>query len=109
MKTTALLALLALTLCARADLTEEQRRVPREVESPDPKLAKIVLIAGSVSNSPGSHEYFAGCALMMDWLKQADPTLDGESNRGSGDGYLGRVVVPLMLKSISDFALVSAG
>lgn len=70
MKTTSLLALLALTLFARADLTEEQQRVPREVESPDPKLAKIVLIAGSVSNKPGQHEYFAGCALMMDWLKQ---------------------------------------
>jgi len=70
MKTTALLTLLALTLFARADLTEEQQRVPREVDSPDPKLAKIVLIAGSVSNKPGQHEYFAGCALMMDWLKQ---------------------------------------
>jgi hypothetical protein len=70
MKTPTLLALLAFTLCARADLTEEQQRVPREVESPDPKLAKIVLIAGSASNSPGAHEYFAGCALIMDWLKQ---------------------------------------
>ncbi|MDR3402215.1 MAG: ThuA domain-containing protein [Chthoniobacter sp.] len=71
MKTpTLLLTLLALTLCARADLTEEQRRVPLEVDSPDPKLAKIVLIAGPVSNKPGEHEYFAGCALMMDWLKQ---------------------------------------
>jgi hypothetical protein len=70
MKTSILLALLALTLFTRADLTEEQQRVPREVESPDPKLAKIVLIAGSVSNKPGQHEYFAGCALMMDWLRQ---------------------------------------
>lgn len=71
MKTpTLLLSLLALTLCARADLTEEQRRIPLEAESPDPKLAKIVLIAGSVSNKTGQHEYFAGCAMMMDWLKQ---------------------------------------
>jgi len=71
MKTpTLLLALLSLTLCARAELTEEQRRVPLEAASPDPKLAKIVLIAGSTSNKPGQHEYFAGCALMMNWLKQ---------------------------------------
>jgi len=70
MKTLPFLFLLALSLCARADLTEEQRRVPLEVDSPDPKLAKVVLIAGSVSNRPGQHEYFAGCAMMMDWLKQ---------------------------------------
>ena len=64
-----LLLLLACALAARADLTDEQRRVPREVDSPDPKLAKIVLLAGSVSNKPGQHEYFAGCALLMQWLK----------------------------------------
>jgi hypothetical protein len=61
---------LFISFAARAELTEEQRRVPLEAESPDPKLAKIVLIAGSVSNKPGQHEYFAGCAMMMDWLKQ---------------------------------------
>jgi hypothetical protein len=65
-----LLALSAFTVGARAELTEEQRRVPLEVDSPDPKLAKIVLIAGSAANSPGSHEYFAGNVLLRDWLKQ---------------------------------------
>ncbi|HYR58690.1 MAG TPA: ThuA domain-containing protein [Chthoniobacteraceae bacterium] len=50
-------------------LTPEQQQVPLEADSPDPKLAKIVLLAGSVSNKPGQHEYFAGCALMMNWLK----------------------------------------
>src|SRR5258708_31795590 len=59
-----------LAVPARAELTDEQRLVPLEADAPDPKLAKIVLIAGSVSNKPGQHEYFAGCALMMDWLKQ---------------------------------------
>ena len=39
MKTPALFALLALTLCARAELTEEQRRIPLEAASPDAKLA----------------------------------------------------------------------
>lgn len=61
---------LFISFAARAELTEEQRRVPLEQTSPDPKLAKIILIAGSVSNKPGQHEYFAGCALMMNWLKQ---------------------------------------
>jgi hypothetical protein len=65
-----LLALLAFTLGARAELTEEQRRIPLEVESPDPSLAKIVLIAGAAVNKPGEHEYFAGSVLLMDWLKQ---------------------------------------
>src|SRR5687768_7303263 len=62
--------LLALCSLAVADLTEEQRRVPLEQDAPDPKLAKIVLLAGSPSNKAGQHEYFAGCALMMQWLKQ---------------------------------------
>lgn len=62
--------LLALTLAAHAELTEQQKLVPLEQDSPDPKLAKIVLLAGSVSNKAGQHEYFAGCAMMMNWLKQ---------------------------------------
>lgn len=62
--------LLALALAARAELTEQQRQIPLEQDSPDPKLAKIVLLAGSVSNKPGQHEYFAGCAMMMEWLRQ---------------------------------------
>ncbi len=65
-----LVLVLLLVLAARAELTEQQRQVPLEQDSPDPKLAKIVLLAGSVSNKAGQHEYFAGCAMMMDWLKQ---------------------------------------
>ena len=60
--------LLALVSSAAA-LTPEQQQVPLEAASPDPKLAKIVLLAGSVSNKAGQHEYFAGCTLMMHWLK----------------------------------------
>src|SRR5258708_25579813 len=59
-----------LAVPARAELTDEQRLVPLEADAPDPKLAKIVLLAGSVSNKPGQHEYFAGCAMISDWLKQ---------------------------------------
>jgi hypothetical protein len=62
--------LLALCTTALAGLTDEQRQIPLEQDSSDPKLAKIVLLAGSVSNKAGQHEYFAGCALMMDWLKK---------------------------------------
>ena len=47
----------------------DQSGVPLEVDSTNPKLAKIVLLAGSPSNKSGQHEYFAGCALMMNWLK----------------------------------------
>jgi len=65
-----LAVLTVLPLVAFAELTEEQLRLPLEKESPDPKLTKIVLIAGAPSNKAGQHEYFAGCAMMMDWLKQ---------------------------------------
>jgi hypothetical protein len=55
----------------RADVDPyDQSKVPLEVDTKDPKLTKIVLLAGSVSNKSGQHEYFAGCALFMDWLKQ---------------------------------------
>jgi hypothetical protein len=54
----------------RAELTEEQLRNPLEVDAPDPKLTKIVLLAGPTSHAGGQHEYFAGCALLADWLKQ---------------------------------------
>jgi hypothetical protein len=62
---------------ALAELTEEQKRVSLEVESPDPNLAKIVLLAGSPSNKAGQHEYFAGCALISDWLKQTSGNMAG--------------------------------
>jgi hypothetical protein len=53
-----------------AELTPEQQQVPLEQLPSDPSAAKIVLIAGGTSNKPGQHEYFAGCALIMDWLKK---------------------------------------
>jgi hypothetical protein len=68
------LATLAVAVAARAELTEEQKLVPLEADSSDAKLAKIVLLAGSPSNKAGQHEYFAGCALIADWLKQTPGT-----------------------------------
>lgn len=70
---TVCLLLVAATLC-HAELTDEQRSIPLEVDSPDPTLAKIVLLAGSVSNKPGQHEYFAGCAMLSRWLKEVPGT-----------------------------------
>lgn len=67
-----LLALLCSALLTQpllAELTPEQQQVPLEALPQDAKLAKIVLMAGSPSNKPGQHEYFAGCALIMEWLK----------------------------------------
>jgi hypothetical protein len=61
-------------LVARAELTEEQKRIPLEVEPSDPKLPKIILLAGSPSNKAGQHEYFAGCTLIAEWLKQTPGT-----------------------------------
>jgi len=63
-----LLLLFAFSL-VHAELTSEQQQVPLEQEPANAVGAKIVLIAGEPSNKPGQHEYFAGCALMLDWLQ----------------------------------------
>ncbi len=40
-------------------------------ESPsDPRVAKIVFIAGGNFFKPGEHEYIAGCAVLMDLVRQ---------------------------------------
>ena len=44
--------------------------VKLEVDSPDPNLAKIVLVAGRPSHGPGEHEFFAGNALLANMLRQ---------------------------------------
>lgn len=63
-------AVLATSIAAHSELTDEQRRVPLEQDSTDAKVAKIVIIAGSPSNKAGQHEYFAGCAMLADWLRK---------------------------------------
>lgn len=52
------------------DACYDQASVPLEVDTKDPNLTKIVLIAGKRSHGPGEHEHFAGCAMLMDMLKQ---------------------------------------
>ncbi len=63
-----LLAVAAVSL--RAADPHDQSQVPLEADSPDPKLAKIILLASGPSSKPMAHEYFAGCALLQQWLKQ---------------------------------------
>ncbi|MBX7212091.1 MAG: ThuA domain-containing protein [Verrucomicrobiaceae bacterium] len=69
---TTLAILAAVVTCnphLRSEQTAEQRNIPLEADTKDGTKVKIVLLAGSPSNKPGQHEYFAGCALMMEWLK----------------------------------------
>lgn len=63
-------SLAAFSLPVLAADPHDQSGVPLEQDSPDPKLAKIVLLAGAPSSKPMAHEYFAGCALLQNWLKQ---------------------------------------
>jgi type 1 glutamine amidotransferase len=67
--TAATLLLLALALPAGFD-PYDQSKVPIEVDSPDPKLAKIVLVAGTPSHPPGTHEYLATQAILKGLLDQ---------------------------------------
>jgi type 1 glutamine amidotransferase len=49
----------------------DQSKVPLEVEPPAGFTGKkVVLVAGSKSHGPGDHEFFAGCAVLMNLLKQ---------------------------------------
>ena len=62
------LALAALPLAAAPSY--DQSRVPLEVDAPRPGLAKIVVLAGGPSSKAMAHEYFAGSALLVEWLNQ---------------------------------------
>jgi len=58
-------------LAAEAALDPHDKSgVALEVDSPDPELTKIVLLAGDPSSKPLGHEYFAGCAMFADLLRQ---------------------------------------
>ncbi len=48
----------------------DQSKTPVEVNSAEPGLIKIVLVAGPPSHGPGDHEYFAGMALLANQLRQ---------------------------------------
>ena len=59
-----------LALAAAAVDPYDQSGVPIEVDTHDPKLAKIVLVAGSPSHPPGTHEYLATQAVLKSLLEQ---------------------------------------
>ncbi|MEY4688716.1 MAG: hypothetical protein RIR76_2739 [Verrucomicrobiota bacterium] len=65
----ALLALFTALVPLAAAPSYDQSGVPLEVDAPRPGLVKIVILAGTPSSKPMAHEYFAGCALLMDWLR----------------------------------------
>ncbi|MCS6850662.1 MAG: ThuA domain-containing protein [Gemmataceae bacterium] len=48
----------------------DQSDIPLEVDATDPKLTKIVLVAGKQSHGPGEHEFFAGTAILFKMLQQ---------------------------------------
>ena len=64
------LGLLLGTLQAEDSATKVAAELSVEVQPTDPKLAKIVLVAGSNFFKPGEHEYVAGCAVLRDLLRQ---------------------------------------
>src|SRR5262249_23306836 len=69
-----LLAGLTLIPSGRADQPKndanDQSDVALEKEPGDPKLTKIVLVAGRQSHGPGDHEFFAGTTILMKMLQQ---------------------------------------
>jgi hypothetical protein len=62
-------ALLGLVRAADVD-PYDQSGVPLEKQPADPKLTKVVLVAGRASHGPGEHEFFSGCAILMKLLAQ---------------------------------------
>jgi type 1 glutamine amidotransferase len=62
-------ALICALLLAAVD-PYDQSKVPIEVDTHDPKLAKIVLVAGTPSHPPGAHEYLATQAVLKGLLEQ---------------------------------------
>src|SRR5262245_49938571 len=69
-----LLASLAFVPSGRADEPKadayDQSDIALEKEPTDPKLAKVVLVAGRQSHGPGDHEFFSGTAILMKMLQQ---------------------------------------
>lgn len=68
------LSLIVVLLVLPAAMSADEVSLPAglrlEEQPADPNLTKIVLIAGGNFYKPGEHEYIAGCAVLMDLLKQ---------------------------------------
>lgn len=61
---------LALAFALLAVPQDDRAALPLEVDSSDPTLTKIVLLAGGFSKGGGEHEYFAGSVVLFNLLKQ---------------------------------------
>lgn len=61
------LSCVAISMALSSSLLAE---VDLERDTTEKKFTKIVLLAGSPSSKTGQHEYFAGCVLLAQWLKQ---------------------------------------
>jgi len=66
----AMLVFSSVIRAADAPTAQPASPFPIEEESPDPKLAKIVLVGGSTYYKPGEHEYLATCAALRHLLLQ---------------------------------------
>ncbi len=66
----AVLAVALLPLAAGDKTPTLPKGFTLEEQPKDAQAAKIVFIAGSNFYKPGEHEYIAGCALLMDLVKQ---------------------------------------
>ena len=71
-------ALTAATL--HAELTDEQKLVPLEADTTDASLAKIVLLAGPVSNKAGQHEPDLGVGFQTGNRSKAYQKVSEQSN-----------------------------
>lgn len=64
------LLLATLPFASAEDLKRPLNDPAVEVLPTDSKLAKIVFVAGSNFYKPGEHDYIAGCAVLMDLVRQ---------------------------------------
>src|SRR5690348_6763054 len=59
-----------LTVATRPVNPYDQSQIPIEADTHDPRLVKIVLVAGTPSHAPGAHEYLATQAVLRGLLQQ---------------------------------------
>src|SRR5437773_11085866 len=69
MKLHSMLLTVLAVLVTLTPLRAEDEVIPLEVDSPDPKLAKIVLVAGEQAGNI-AHQYWAGTGVISKLLKQ---------------------------------------
>ncbi|MGL6074682.1 MAG: ThuA domain-containing protein [Fimbriiglobus sp.] len=89
----------------------EQGSVPVEVLPTDPKLDKIVLVAGVMAPKlkSGEHEYFAGCAALAKLLKQTPgvfPVIVRDGKPKNPDVFKGAKAIVLFVEGADPHVVV---